>query len=68
MNSDNYKRSLHMGIRNVTNWEPAKAVVESQWGHLLYEQWCERESKRWHASGKTARVVHDFKGCCCIAV
>lgn len=68
MNGENYKRSLRMGVNNVTNWDPASEIVQSQWGPIPYRNWCEREAARWNRTGKPARVVENEFGRCCVAV
>lgn len=46
-----------LGLQPVTEADRAAAVVETSSGKVTYKAWCEHESERLQAAGRTPRIV-----------
>jgi len=47
------------GKKPVTVWMRPKVEVDSQYGHVTYETWCEKEAERMNSHGDSVKVRHD---------
>jgi hypothetical protein len=45
------------GQGGITTWDYEGKVIESQWGKVLYSEWCKREAARFRRAGGGARVI-----------
>lgn len=50
----------------VTELGPRNEMMETQWGPIVYDQWCEREVARCNVKGSSVSVYRDDYGNCCI--
>jgi hypothetical protein len=60
------KNKTDENITNITTWGDPKTWVESQYGNITYEQWCEKEIARIHENGGQAEMVR-LNGQVCVA-
>lgn len=54
------------GLEHLTQWEPAKWTLDSQFGRVEYSKWCAMEAQRMQRRGVRVRVAYDSAGFCAI--
>ena len=46
----------------VTEWTHPEDTINSQWGNLVFNEWCLKEAARINAHGDSVSVIHSEDG------
>jgi len=46
----------------ITLWMVGEDYIESVYGRITYQEWCERERERIYRSGENLKIVHREDG------